>query len=104
MRRAASAASICFFEARRETVAPAESAGLKLCSPAADKPDMKKKRLSSRDMHDAFAAAGETLALICRLRGINASDLPPDEVDAFWNMALDVAAQKDLVPDEARRN
>jgi hypothetical protein len=55
-------------------------------------------------MHDAFAAAGETLALICRLRGIDAVDLAPSEVDAFWNMALDVATQKDLVPDEARRN
>lgn len=70
----------------------------------ADNPDMKKKRVTSRDMHDAFAAAGETLALICRLRGIDAVDLAPSEVDAFWNMALDVAAQKDLVPDEARRN
>ena len=65
---------------------------------------MKKKRLSSRDMHDAFAAAGETLALICRLRGINASDLAPEEVDAFWNMALDVAARKDPLPDETRRS
>lgn len=98
MRRATSAGSICFFGA----VPARKTARAKVPHTPADKLDMKKKRLTSRDMHDAFAAAGETLALLCRLRRIDASDLSPGEVDAFWNMALDVAAHKDAVSDEAR--
>jgi hypothetical protein len=53
---------------------------------------MRKKRLSSRDMHLAFATAGEMLALMCRLRGIEAEDLPASDVDAILDMALEEAS------------
>jgi hypothetical protein len=55
-------------------------------------------------MHNAFAAAGEALTLLCRLRGIEASDLPASEVDDFLNMALEEAARSDAGRSETRRN
>lgn len=67
-------------------------------------PDMRKKRLTQRDMHNAFAAAGEALTLLRRLRGIEASDLPASEVDDFLNMALEEAARSDAGRRETRRN
>ncbi|WP_144063332.1 hypothetical protein [Caballeronia insecticola] len=64
---------------------------------------MRKKRLHSRDMNDAFAAAAEALALFCRLRNIDAEDLPAQEVDTLLDLAFEEAAQRAAARSEARR-
>lgn len=66
---------------------------------------MRKKRLPPRDsgiahkdvpvpLGDAFAAAAEALALFCRLRRIEAADLPARDVDALLDIAFEEAAQQ----------
>ncbi|WP_157056173.1 hypothetical protein [Candidatus Burkholderia verschuerenii] len=40
----------------------------------------------------AFAAAAEALALFCRLRNIDAADLPADQIDTLLDLALEEAA------------
>ncbi|MDR5738341.1 MULTISPECIES: hypothetical protein [unclassified Caballeronia] len=67
---------------------------------------MRKKRLLSRDsgiaqpevpalaLGDAFAAAAEALALFCRLRRIEAADMPARDVDALLDIAFEEAAQQ----------
>lgn len=57
-------------------------------------PAMRKKRLPARDVNLAFAAAAEALALICRLRRIDAADLPAHDVDALLDIAFEEAAQQ----------
>ncbi|WP_250498503.1 hypothetical protein [Caballeronia sp. NCTM1] len=64
---------------------------------------MRKKRLHSRDMNNAFAAAAEALALFCRLRNVDAADLSACEVDVFLNLAFEEAAQQAAARIEARR-
>ncbi|SAK70223.1 hypothetical protein AWB80_03633 [Caballeronia pedi] len=64
---------------------------------------MRKKRLNSRDMNDAFAAAAEALALFCRLRNLDAADLPAPEVDIILDLAFEEAAQQAAARSEARR-
>ncbi|WP_159836257.1 hypothetical protein [Burkholderia sp. 8Y] len=55
---------------------------------------MRKKRLPARDLNLAFAAAAEALALFCRLRWIDAADLPAHDVDALLDIAFEEAAQQ----------
>jgi hypothetical protein len=57
----------------------------------------------SRDLNDAFAAAAETLALFCRLRNVDAADLPAHEVDVILDLAFEEAAQLAAARREARR-
>ena len=64
---------------------------------------MRKKRLHSRDMNDAFAAAAEALALFCRLRNVDAADLPACDVDVILDLAFEEAAQQAAARSEARR-
>ncbi|WP_321790967.1 hypothetical protein [Caballeronia sp. J97] len=64
---------------------------------------MRKKRLHARDMNNAFAAAAEALALFCRLRNVDAADLPAREVDIILDLAFEEAAQQAAARSEARR-
>ncbi|WP_157697446.1 hypothetical protein [Caballeronia calidae] len=64
---------------------------------------MRKKRLDSRDMNLAFAAAAEALALFCRLRNVDAADLPAREVDVILDLAFEEAAQQAAARTEVRR-
>ncbi|WP_157695832.1 hypothetical protein [Caballeronia hypogeia] len=64
---------------------------------------MRKKRLHSRDMNNAFAAAAEALALFCRLRNIDAAEMPAREVDILLDLAFEEAAQQAAARSEARR-
>ncbi|SAK91013.1 hypothetical protein AWB75_06395 [Caballeronia catudaia] len=64
---------------------------------------MRKRRLHSRDLNDAFAAAAEALALFCRLRNIDTADLPAREVDIILDLAFEEAAQQAAARSEARR-
>ncbi|WP_244827852.1 hypothetical protein [Caballeronia sp. TF1N1] len=64
---------------------------------------MRKKRLHSRDMNNAFAAAAEALALFCRLRNVDAADLPAQDVDILLDLAFEEAAQQAAARSEARR-
>ena len=52
---------------------------------------------------DAFAAAAEALALFCRLRNIDAAELPAQDVDALLDLAFEEAAQQAAARGEARR-
>ena len=70
---------------------------------AADIQGMRKRRLNSRDTNDAFAAAAEALALFCRLRNIDAAELPAHEVDIILDLAFEEAAQRAAARSEARR-
>ncbi len=74
---------------------------------------MRKKRLPSRDpeiaqqespvaLGDAFAAAAEALALFCRLRRIEAADLPARDVDALLDIAFEEAAQQAAAQQQQR--
>ncbi|WP_157696154.1 hypothetical protein [Caballeronia temeraria] len=54
-------------------------------------------------MNHAFAAAAEALALFCRLRNVDASELPACEVDVFLDLAFEEAAQQAAARVEARR-
>jgi len=64
---------------------------------------MRKRRLNSRDMNDAFAAAAEALALFCRLRNVDATELPTKKVDTLLDLAFEEAAQQAAARSEARR-
>ena len=54
-------------------------------------------------MNDAFAAAAEALALFCRLRNIDAAEMPSPEVDIILDLAFEEAAQRAAARSEARR-
>ncbi|SAK54707.1 hypothetical protein AWB83_01547 [Caballeronia ptereochthonis] len=64
---------------------------------------MRKNRLNARDMNVAFAAAAEALALFCRLRNLDAADLPAEEVDIILDLAFEEAARLGAARSEARR-
>ncbi|MDR5757190.1 hypothetical protein QCE88_09510 [Caballeronia sp. LZ035] len=64
---------------------------------------MRKRRLPSREMNNAFAAAAEALALFCRLRNIDATELPAEDVDTLLDLAFEEAAQQAAARSEARR-
>jgi hypothetical protein len=72
-------------------------------------------RINRRSLHDmnnassqhiplgtAFAAAAEALALFCRLRGIDAADMPADQIDTLLDLAFEEAALL-AAHEEARR-
>jgi hypothetical protein len=54
-------------------------------------------------MNIAFAAAAEALALFCRLRNVDAADLPAKDVDTILDLAFEEAAQQAAARSEARR-
>ncbi|SAK87145.1 hypothetical protein AWB82_05965 [Caballeronia glebae] len=54
-------------------------------------------------MNNAFAAAAEALALFCRLRQLDATELPACEVDVLLDLAFEEAAQQAAARREARR-
>ncbi|SAL02987.1 hypothetical protein AWB77_06677 [Caballeronia fortuita] len=54
-------------------------------------------------MNNAFAAAAEALALFCRLRNVDAAELPACEIDTFLDLAFEEAAQIAAARSEARR-
>ncbi|WP_250490031.1 MULTISPECIES: hypothetical protein [unclassified Caballeronia] len=54
-------------------------------------------------MNDAFAAAAEALALFCRLRNVDATELPAGDVDTLLDLAFEEAAQQAAARSEARR-
>ncbi|SAK77440.1 hypothetical protein AWB79_04751 [Caballeronia hypogeia] len=54
-------------------------------------------------MNNAFAAAAEALALFCRLRNIDAAEMPAREVDILLDLAFEEAAQQAAARSEARR-
>jgi hypothetical protein len=64
---------------------------------------MRKNRLPLPEMNDAFFAAAEALALFCRLRNIDAADLPAQDIDALLDLAFEEAAQQAAAREEARR-
>jgi hypothetical protein len=64
---------------------------------------MRKKRLPLPEMNDAFIAAAEALALFCRLRNIDAAELPAQDIDALLDLAFEEAAQQAAAREEARR-
>jgi hypothetical protein len=77
---------------------------------------MRIKRPSQHDMNNAssqhiplgtaFAAAAEALALFCRLRSIDAADMPADQIDTLLDLAFEEAAQlaaQQAAHEEARR-
>ncbi|WP_277184524.1 hypothetical protein [Caballeronia sp. BR00000012568055] len=64
---------------------------------------MRKKRLPLPEMNDAFIAAAEALALFCRLRNIDAAELPAQDIDAVLDLAFEEAAQQAAAREEARR-
>jgi hypothetical protein len=51
----------------------------------------------------AFTAAAEALALLCRVRQIDAADLPAHEIDALLDVAFEEAAYMAAASMEARR-
>jgi hypothetical protein len=64
---------------------------------------MRNKRPSPLDMNNAskeiplgkaFAAAAEALALFCRLRNVDAADLPAEQIDTLLDLAFEEAAQQ----------
>jgi cobyrinic acid a,c-diamide synthase len=64
---------------------------------------MRQKRLPLPEMHHAFAAAAETLALFCRLRDIDAGEVPAQDIDTLLDIAFEEAAQQAAAREEARR-
>lgn len=73
---------------------------------------MRKKRLDSCDMYhapkevpagDAFASAAEALALFCRLRNIDAAQLPTRDVDTLLDLAFEEAARQAAARGAAHR-
>ena len=50
----------------------------------------------------AFAAAAEALALFCRLRHVDAADLPAHEIDALLDIAFEEAAHMGVARMEPR--
>ncbi|MDR5833994.1 hypothetical protein [Caballeronia sp. LZ034LL] len=54
-------------------------------------------------MNNAFSAAAEALALFCRLRNIDATELPAEDVDTLLDLAFEEAAQQAAARSEARR-
>jgi hypothetical protein len=64
---------------------------------------MRKKRLTSRAMNHAFAAAAEALALFCRLRNIDATEMPAQDIDMLLDLAFEEAAQIAAARVEAQR-
>jgi hypothetical protein len=64
---------------------------------------MRKKRLNARTMNHAFSAAAEALALFCRLRNIDASEMPAQDIDMLLDLAFEEAAQMAAARAEAQR-
>jgi hypothetical protein len=72
----------------------------------ADIPWMDKKTPTPRDVHEVFAAAALTLALVCRLRRIEGHELDDAQVNEFLFAAIDEHLGPDVVIGEilSRRN
>jgi hypothetical protein len=54
--------------------------------------DMNNATSKNIPLGKAFAAAAEALALFCRLRHVDAADLPADQIDTLLDLALEEAA------------
>jgi hypothetical protein len=63
----------------------------------ADKSRMDKKPPTARDVHEVFASVTMTLALICRLRGIEGHHLPDEQVNKLLFSAIDEHLGPDAV-------
>lgn len=72
----------------RERCSTHRKSGLKVPCAAAVSVGMDTKQPTPKASRDLIRAAGETLELICRLRGVDIEDLSDDELTEFFSNAL----------------